>query len=107
MRRKLTSLIFKGVASYLRENDTEQITINDLIIKMKDYAGGDAYCHTKMNEELEKYFGEELIIAEIDGKSNVATFCRTASSILHSFYSESGTDDEEVQKEISSKQPQN
>ena len=65
---------------------------------MKDRTGGDADCHTKMKEELEKYYVEKLIITEIDGKSNVATFRRTASSILHSFYSESDTDDEEDQK---------
>ena len=29
---------FKRVAPYLQESDTEQITTNGLIIKMKDYA---------------------------------------------------------------------
>ena len=57
---------------------------------MKEYAG-DAYSHVKMKEELQKYFDEELVITELNGNSNVVTFTRTASSILHSFYSTTTT----------------
>ena len=66
---------------------------------MKEYAGGDAYSHPKMKEEeLQKYFGEELIITELKGKSNVVTFTRTASSILHSIFSPKMSD--EAQKSM-------
>ena len=49
---------FKKVASFLCvcDNDHEQITVNDLINKMKEYAGGDAYSHPKMKEEFQKSF---------------------------------------------------
>lgn len=89
---------FRKVATFLQDNDTEQITINDLMNMMNELTGGNTYCFTKMKEELIKHFGEELIIAELDGKPNVATFRKTASSILHAFYSDPHTDDEEAQK---------
>lgn len=65
---------FRKVASFLQENDSEHITINDLINKMDELTDGNAYCFKKMKEELVKVFEEEIIIAEVDGKPNVATF---------------------------------
>lgn len=60
---------------------------------------GDAYSHPKMKEELQKYFGEELYITDLDGKSNVVTFRKTASSILHNFYLRQ-VNDEDGQKKM-------
>lgn len=89
---------FRKVVNYLQKNDTE-VTIIDLIRKMKEFTGGDCYSHSKMKEELKKHFGDEIIITEMDGKANVVTFQRTTWSILHSFYSTPETTDEETQKD--------
>lgn len=90
---------FLKVAEFLKDNDTEQLTINDLIDQMKQHTGGDAYSFSKMKSELQKHFGEELIIKEIGGLSSVATLRKTASSILHGFYAMPIPDSERDQKE--------
>ena len=61
---------FLEVASYLEDNDDEQITINDLIDLMNqkltntDY---DAYGYTYMKTRLQKHFGERIVQTEING----------------------------------------
>ena len=75
---------FEKVYSFFRVNDNEQMTVSDLINKMKEY--GDAYSYSKMKEELQNYFVVEMIITKVNGESNVVTYRKTAS-ILHSFYS--------------------
>ena len=60
---------------------------------MEELNEGDAYSHPKMKEELQKYFGDELIIINLEGKFNVVTLRPTASSILHSFYLRQTTED--------------
>ena len=66
---------------------------------MEELTEGNAYSHPKMKLELQKYFGEELIITKLNGKSNVGIFRRTASSILYSFYMKQ-TNDEDAQKNM-------
>jgi hypothetical protein len=89
---------FEKIACFLEENDDEQVTVNDLIKKMKEISGENiAYSHLKMVQELQKRFGEDLIIAQVDGKANVVTCTKTPSSILHSFYAKQSSD-EEAQK---------
>lgn len=89
---------FEKVATYLVQNENEQITVNDLIIKMKEFTD-DAYSHPTMKQELQNYFGEQLIVTEVNGKSNVVTFRKTASSSLHNFYAKK-VKDEDAQKEL-------
>lgn len=90
---------FEKVAGYLRDNDNEKITINNLIEKMVQYSGDNAYTHLKMRKYLEEYFGEELFVTDMNGKSNVVTFKITASSILHNLHF-SKTNNEDVQKKM-------
>ena len=81
---------FLEVASYLEDNDDEQITINDLIDLMNqkltntDY---DAYGYTYMKTRLQKHFGERIVQTEINGKPNVITFRTTARVVLQDYYS--------------------
>ena len=72
---------FLKVAEYFEENDDEQKTIADLVEKMREYCqdtNSTAYGFTHMKNELKKHFGDQIVITEIDGKSNVVTLKSTA-----------------------------
>lgn len=78
---------FIKVVKYFEENDDEQISVNDLVEKMKEYLDDDheAYGFTHMKSRLEKHFGKNILITEIAGKANIVTFTVTAAEILHQF----------------------
>ncbi len=74
---------FMEVASFLEENDDEQITIHDLISRMEDNLADseyDAYSYPHMQQKLQEYFGDTVIETEINGKSNVVIFRKEAKS---------------------------
>lgn len=89
---------FMTVIEYLKENDNEQITITDLVDKMKEICGERAYSASYTKQRLVEHFGDSVIITEINGKQNVVTLRRTASSILHDFYSQCKSDNPESEK---------
>ena len=86
---------FLEVASFLEENDDEQITIQDLIGRMGDNLAGseyDAYSYKYMQQKLQEHFGDRIVQTEINGKPNVITFRSKASTLLHNFYSHQQSD---------------
>lgn len=93
---------FLKVAEYFQQNDDEQKTIGDLIEKMKEYCEdkGAVYGFTHMKNELQKHFGDQIIITEIAGKSNVVTLKSTATQILHDFHLKSEEEDCDKHQEI-------
>ena len=85
------------------ENDDEQITINDLILQMEKNLGNSelsAYSFPHMQQKLKEHFGENIILAEINGKPNVVTFRNTANAVLHDFYSHRDFDPEKEKTRI-------
>ena len=44
------------------------------------------YGHTLMKARLKEYFGDQIIITEINGKSNVVTLRSTAKCVLQKFH---------------------
>ena len=64
---------FIHIAQYLQENDDEQITVTDLVNKMKEHCGDLAYSQIYMKKKLQEHFGPSIIITEINGKHNVVT----------------------------------
>lgn len=97
---------FLKVASYLEENDDEQITLGDLTVKMKQYLEedtSDASCepYTKiyMKMKLLERFGDQIIITEINGNPNVVTFKPKAANILNTFLHASRKDNSDVDEE--------
>ncbi|KAK7111652.1 hypothetical protein V1264_011253 [Littorina saxatilis] len=90
--------VFEKTAEYLINHDDEQITIGELVQKMQEFSGGVGYTTKWMKEKLLERFGENIIIANILGKSNVVTFRTTAKSILHDFYNSPKTNDDESEK---------
>ena len=75
--------------TFFEDNDDEQIMIVDLVKKMEQFlqqSESDSYIVTYMKKKLLDRYGDQIIVTEINGKSNVVTFRRTAASILHDFY---------------------
>ena len=93
---------FLEVASFLEENDDEQITIHDLIGRMEDNlvdSEHGAYSYPHMQQLLQKYFGDTIIETEINGKPNVVTFRNKARAVLHDFHNQQKADlDTEIMK---------
>ena len=79
---------FDLAVQYFEENDEEQLTIGDLAEKMREFLPAEAepYSTRHMKEKLKERFGENLIIAKINGKADVATFRPTATKILHTSF---------------------
>ena len=79
---------FLQVTRYLEENGEKQITINNLIDKINDYLDGtdfELYIFLCTYKRLIDQFRDQIIITELDGKSNVVTF-RSTAEIIHQFY---------------------
>ena len=94
---------FLRVAKFLQDNDDEQITVNDLIDLMNDFMANSeskAYGHTHMKARLKEHFGDQILITEINGKSNVVTFRSTAETILQEFHVRQNDNPEEEKKHI-------
>ena len=85
---------FIRVADYLVKNDDKQIIINDLkrCVNLWKKIMSHIYSLPHMRHQIQKHFGDQIIITEINGKSNVVTFRSTASKILHDFSEQSSRD---------------
>ena len=59
--------------------------MNDLMNKMAEFIDQKPYSARYMKEKLKKHFGENIVIAGINGKADVVTFRSTASTILQNF----------------------
>ena len=73
---------FLKVTEFLQRNSEEQVTVQYLETKMKEYLWDSrslAYSQTYMRTCLQKHFGDELVITFADGKPNVVTFRQTAA----------------------------
>ena len=93
---------FVKVAKFLEDNDDEQITVGDLVEKMKEYLNdteSEAYGRSHMKTKLLEYFGDEITITDINGKPNVVTFRTTATAILQEFHFREHQDDLDINEE--------
>ena len=80
---------FLEVAKFVEENDDEQIRVNDLMNKMIEHlkdTSCTAYSFPYMMTKLKENFGDRIVITQINGKSNIVTFCSSAKVVLQSFY---------------------
>ena len=92
---------FLEVTKYLEENDDEQMTISQLVEKMRTLCGDEAYSPFYMKCKLKEHYGSSIVVTEINGKQNVVTFQQNATTILHNFYKESTTQKSEEEKKKS------
>ena len=60
---------FLALTKCLRSNDSEQMSINYLVRKMKEFLPDDveSYGFTHMKENIIQHFGSQKIISEADG----------------------------------------
>ncbi|CAC5403501.1 unnamed protein product [Mytilus coruscus] len=77
---------FLKIVDYLKEHEDEQITIAELVNKMNELCGEQAYSSVYMKKKLRNHFGENIIITDICGKISVVTLRDTASCVLQEFY---------------------
>ena len=72
---------FDLAVQYFEQNDEEQLTIGDLVKKMREFlpAETEPYSTRHMKAKLKECFSNNLIIAEINGKADVATLRPTAT----------------------------
>ena len=92
---------FLKVTAYLEENDDEQITIGDLINKMREYLENTEYLpysSPHMKSKLKGHFGDKIIITTVAGKPDV-TFWSTDATILQEFYHNPKQDDSGAEKQ--------
>ncbi|VDI45292.1 Hypothetical predicted protein [Mytilus galloprovincialis] len=81
-----TEKAFLQIVRQLEETQDELASVSDLVQAMEDICGDKAYSVVHMKKRLQTYFGSDIIITEVNGKPNIVTFRRTASSILNEFY---------------------
>jgi len=93
---------FKDVMHNFEHNDDEQTTIKDLIDNMAEFLSDSnvpPYGHTYMKDQIQKKFGDKVIITEINGKPNVVTMWSNATSILQDFHSQPKTANPQQEKD--------
>ena len=76
---------------YLEENDDEQQTIADLTRMMGKFlkdSNNEPYSEVHMKRKVVDYFGDHILITNVNGLPNVVTLKHTASSLLYDFYAQ-------------------
>ena len=77
---------FLETVEYFEDNERCQMTVSDLVDKMSEICGEEAYSVIHMKRKIIEHFGDSIIISELNGKHNVVTFKDSADAILHDFY---------------------
>jgi hypothetical protein len=71
----------------------------DLVDRMSQLCPDvEAYSVKYMKQKLMSYFGDELVISNVHGRSDVVTVKATAAKILQQFKDSPQTDDEDTEK---------
>lgn len=76
------------MGNFLEEYDDEQITIQDLMVKMTEYlqdTGCEPYCAKWMKIKIKEHFGDRVIMTGLENQC-VVTLRDTAHSILNEFH---------------------
>lgn len=81
---------FPDVIHYIEKDSDDQMTVSNLVDKMKALCGDEAYSAVYMNMTILEHFGDSVVIAELNGKHNSLTFKSTAHAILHTWYDRKG-----------------
>ena len=97
--------VFQQMIEYLRANDEEHITLNDLqyLKELMDsflkHSPHEAFTTKWIKHKLQEQLKDDIVITEINGKSNVATFRTTKATTLEKFYNEQRCSDPKGEKE--------
>ncbi|VDI67384.1 tripartite motif-containing protein 63 [Mytilus galloprovincialis] len=74
---------FQKTVEYLLQNEDEQLTVIELVEKMKDYCGDAAYSTVHMKSKIQKYFGDDKQNAS-DPESEKMNIIKAAASLIKS-----------------------
>lgn len=92
---------FLKTCQYFEVHDDEQFTITTLLDIMQtflDSSNTSAYTKTHFKRKLLETFGEELVISNAEGKSDIVTLKTTAKKILRNYYEKPKDVDLQLQK---------
>ena len=95
------SSAFEKVVQYLRDNEEEQLALQDLSDKMEEYLEGtneEPYSVAYLKKKLEERLSDEIVISTIKKKANEVTLRKTVASILHEFHLQPKTEDVQVEE---------
>ena len=95
----LSSEAFKETMNYFEVHVNDQLSVVELVNIMSEKCGNDAYSCVYMKKKIFEYFGDNIIIAEVNGKHDVVTFKSEAHAILHSFYKRNKSDECKSEKD--------
>ena len=82
------SIAFVKVVEYLNANEDEQLTVQDLMDKMKQFIppSEEPYSRVYMKAKLIEHFGDKILISQSENRRNVITFHTNMQSILKQFH---------------------
>jgi len=89
------------MCEYLERNDEEQLTISDLVSKMRGYLpedGSAPYGNQYLKEKLKEHYGDSIYVAEGDGLNDIVTMREKTSKILRDYFKSDQGRNEESQK---------
>ena len=69
-QREEANEVFLKIMNYLQENDDAQLIISDLVRKMLEFLNDSSenmYSNRYMKDKVENYFGENVIITNVNG----------------------------------------
>ena len=94
---------FSKMCAYLDANDEEQLTVSDLMFKMKEYmSNADSLPYGKqyLKGKLHERYGDCIYIAERDGSDDIVTMREKTSDILRSYYNTTNEEGNEESQKI-------
>lgn len=83
---------------FLQQHDDKPVKIADLVEKMKQMCGDNAYSPRYIKKRLMDHFKDEIIIFDKYGTSGVVTLRDTANKIMQDFYHHSKFNDAEEER---------
>jgi hypothetical protein len=70
---------FDDVISFLNDSSEEQVTVNDLVIKIQSLCGEKAFTNKSMKQRLREHDGDRIVMSDKQGRKDVITFRESAS----------------------------
>ncbi|XP_060587651.1 uncharacterized protein LOC132743142 [Ruditapes philippinarum] len=93
-------LAFDKLVRYVETSEGKVISVSDLVKKMTELCGDKSYTAKHMKNKLIEHFGSDIVIGNLDGKSDIITLKTTASSIIHNFHKRQQNEQSDEQENI-------
>lgn len=80
---------FSDIVNLIQSNEQKQYSIQELINEMNIFSDGNAYSFNQMKANIQKHFGDEVIISSVKNKTTLVTLRTKCYDILNEFYESS------------------